>query len=132
MLNNFESMAYMTGRRLSLDSVLIVEDEGLLSMSMDDLVRGQGATEVQICRNLDEALEAARTGSFDCAVLDLSLAGTSTYPVADMLALRNIPFFFWTGRGAEDVDERYRDRPVLPKPHSDEQFITCLEMALGR
>jgi hypothetical protein len=33
-----------------------------------------------------------------------------------MLAARGIPFVFSTGYGKSGLPERYRDRPVLPKP----------------
>jgi len=132
MLNTVDSMSDMAARGTSLDSVLIVEDEGLLSMTMDDLVREHGATRVEVRRNVESAMEAARTGAYDCAVLDVTLNGNPTYAVADLLAARHIPFFFWTGLTVSDIEERHRSRPMLPKPHTDEQFRAALARALGQ
>ena len=132
MLNPQELEAAVSGANRDLRSVLIVEDDGLLSMMLEDLVREQGATEILVHGNVADALHAASANALDCAILDVSLHGGSTYEVADALAARNIPFLFCTGLRAEDIDQRHRHRPLLPKPYSDDQFKATLAQALGR
>jgi len=116
----------------ALRAVLVVEDDGLLSMMMEDLVREQGATYVHVCRETAEALRVVEQNHLDCAVLDVTLHGTSAYDVADARAARGIPFMFCTGLTAADIDERHRHRPLLAKPYGDAEFNACLASALAR
>jgi CheY-like chemotaxis protein len=96
--------------------VLIVEDEALVAMMIEDLLADLGCEVGDNPVRLDEALAAAQSGEFDMALLDLNLAGSRTYPVADLLAERGIPFAFLTGYRSEDLEAAYRDTPILAKP----------------
>jgi len=131
MLNETHSEAGCASAvRRRFDSVLVLEDEGLLALMVEDLLREQGATNVRIFGDTAAALNFAAEGQIDCAILDVSLRGVSTYEVADVLARRNIPFLFCTGLSAGDLEERHRHRPVLNKPYGDADFKACLARAL--
>ena len=54
------------------------------------------------------------------AVLDISLDGQRSYPVADALEARGVPFAFLTGYGRDSLPSRYRFHTMLQKPF--EQF----------
>jgi hypothetical protein len=45
--------------------------------------------------------------SLDGAVLDINLGGETSYPIADALAAREVPFVFTTGYDAHTLPERY-------------------------
>jgi CheY-like chemotaxis protein len=96
--------------------ILIVEDEALVAMMIEDLLADLGCDVGDNPVRLEEALAAAQSGEFDMALLDLNLAGSRTYPVADVLAARGIPFAFLTGYRSEDLDAAYRAAPILAKP----------------
>ncbi|MEO6396793.1 MAG: response regulator [Devosia sp.] len=104
---------------MAVRSVLIVEDEALVSILIEDLVRDLGATDVQIFGNAASALKAAEIGDFDVAVLDVLLADGDSREIADALARRGIPFLFSTGSGSDSLPERHRDRPMIIKPFPD-------------
>lgn len=53
--------------------------------------------------HLDEALEMARTETFDAALLDVNLDGAMSWGVADVLTARGIPFAFSTGHDQTDM-----------------------------
>ena len=55
-------------------------------------------------------------GGIDAALLDINLDGKMSYPVADELASRGIPFVFSTGYGGEDLPDGYEGVPLLKKP----------------
>ena len=59
-------------------------------------------------------IEAA--GALDAAVLDINLNGQMSYPVADALVARRVPFLFATGYGRDSVTNGYRSFPMLQKP----------------
>ena len=131
MLNDFDTEDFAPVVA-PIRAVLIVEDDGLLAMMMEDLVRAEGATQIHTSRSAAAALKLVTTDPLDCAILDVSMQGGPTYEVADSLAARGIPFLFCTGLARADIDARHRDRPLLAKPYGDEQFRACLMEALGR
>ena len=61
-------------------SVLIVEDESLVAMMMEDLVRELGVRDVHICSDVQTALRLVCTADIDCAVLDLWVRDGSSVP----------------------------------------------------
>ncbi|HTJ55969.1 MAG TPA: hypothetical protein VL418_00195 [Devosiaceae bacterium] len=111
---------------------MILEDDGLLSLMLEDLAREQGATTIHACRDPEEALRLASAGSIDYAVLDVWLHGRVTYDVADALAARDIPFLFCTGLTSADIAARHRHRPLLQKPYGDADFKAVLAVTLNR
>src|SRR5689334_3844382 len=68
-----------------IGSLLIIEDEGLVSMMIEDMVRQLGASDVRVCMDLETAAKEAETGELDCAVLDVRVRGGDTAPIADIL-----------------------------------------------
>jgi hypothetical protein len=62
------------------------------------------------------ALASLAECTFAFAVLDLSLAGILTYPVADALRSRGTPFIFATGYGASGLAQGYEGETALKKP----------------
>lgn len=96
--------------------ILIVEDEMTIAFMVEDMLTDLGHDVVEVAMRLPEALEAARGIDVDFAILDVNLDGLRSFPVADILAARAIPFAFATGYGAAGIDEAYRAAPVLAKP----------------
>jgi hypothetical protein len=59
-------------------------------------------------------------------------AGVLTYPVADVLVERGIPFIFATGYGSGGLKEAYSARTTLQKPFNMETRGQAIRQALGR
>ena len=104
--------------RLVVDGnrVLVVEDEALVAMVVSDALTELGYQVVGPFSRPPDALAAVMNGPLAAAVLDINLAGTLVYPVADELMTRGVPFIFVTGYGIESVEKRFAHIPVLPKP----------------
>jgi CheY-like chemotaxis protein len=96
--------------------VLVVEDEMLVAMLVEDILGELGFEVAAICTHLDEALRLAASETVDFVVLDVNLDGKRSFPVADILRARNIPFVFATGYGAKALEAAYADAPTLAKP----------------
>ncbi len=107
--------------------VLLVEDEGLVAMMMEDMLMELGYTVLGPVARLDRALEMVRRETFDGAILDININGGDTYPVAEALAARDVPFAFSTGYGPQSLQARYRDRPTLQKPFQLDDLQKLLE-----
>lgn len=102
--------------------VLVVEDEMLVLMLIEDMLADLGCDSVTTASTVDQALAAIDAHTFDAAMLDMNLNGHKSYPVADALDVRGVPFFFATGYSGHDMKEGYRDRPIIMKPFDDEDL----------
>lgn len=108
--------------------VLVVEDESLIAMMIESQLEDLGHEVVATAARLREALGLARTLDVDFAVLDVNLAGELSYPVAEALQARGVPFFFVTGYGAAGLPREFADALVLSKPFAPDQ----LEKSISR
>ena len=106
--------------------VLVVEDEVIVAMLIEDMLNDLGYQVVALTTHLGEALTLARTMPVDLAVLDVNLNGELSYPVADALKARGVPFVFATGYGPKILPSPYTSVPTLQKPFQ----ITDLQRAL--
>jgi CheY-like chemotaxis protein len=111
--------------------ILIIEDEVLVAMHLEDLLTEMGHQVVGSATRLNEAIKIAQEDDIDFAVLDVNLAGTPSYPVADILRERGIPFVFTTGYGSEGVADGYRNEPTLQKPYAPEDLGRAIANGLG-
>jgi CheY-like chemotaxis protein len=103
-------------------SILVVEDEMIVAMLIEDIVRDFGVSEVHICADAVSALAILETKSIDCAILDLRIRDGSSAPVADALAQRGIPFVFSSGSDAGAIEGRHAHRPMIGKPFLDDDL----------
>ena len=63
----------------------------------------------------ETARQLARGGA-KVTILDVNLDGQPTFPVAEVLICREIPFIFATGYGSAGLPQSLRAIPVLHKP----------------
>jgi len=96
--------------------VLLVEDEFLVALDIEAELEDCGAS-VVCASTLAQARAKAENDVFDAAVLDLNLHGEASYPIADLLSERRVPFLFHTGQGEKSaLTLRYPGVTVCSKP----------------
>lgn len=110
--------------------VLIVEDEPLLALLLQDMLTEEGYGIVAIASNLDDAMEKARSMTFDVAILDMNLGGRTTFPIAEIVLARGKRFIFATGYGAPSVPPSLEHAPVVQKPFQAQHLNAALASAL--
>jgi CheY-like chemotaxis protein len=110
---------------------LVVEDEILVAMYIEDLLTDLGFDVVALATDLEQAMPVAREGAFDVAVLDVNLAGRASFPVAEVLLERRIPFLFASGYGSKGLLERWRDAVRIQKPFRGEDLAAAIARATG-
>ena len=116
----------MTGRGAEVRRALVVEDEIMVAMYVEDLLTDLGYEVAAIATGFEQALPLARDGSFDFAVLDINLAGRLSFPIADVLRERGIPFVFASGYGSKGVSEDYRNAIRIQKPFVSRDLAQAL------
>lgn len=106
--------------------VLVVEDEMLVLMSLEDLLSDLGCMSIAVAGNVGAAVRLIGLNVFDLATLDVNLDGALSYPVAEALEQRHIPFAFSTGYSELSVSREYAGHPILRKPFSRTQFVNVI------
>lgn len=110
--------ALLGGRR-----VLVVEDEALVSLMLEDLLKDAGAIVVGPAGTTAEALTLLEQ-AIDCAILDIKLIDGTSRPVAEALAARGIRFVIATGY--ESIPPAYSGAPVLHKVFNSDEVIDAI------
>ena len=103
----------------------------LVAMNIEDMLLDLGHEVAGIAGRLGAALALAEEARFDAAILDVNLAGERSFPLADYLSERGVPFLFATGYGLAGIEEPYRARTVLQKPFRRAQLAAALAEAVG-
>lgn len=120
----------MTQSDLSGRRVLVVEDESRIAMLIRDTLEDLGCEVVAVASRLQDALQKAASLEFDVALLDVNLNGEPSYPVANELAARGVPFVLATGYGSSKIPAELKQAPVLQKPFLRAELERVLLAAL--
>jgi CheY-like chemotaxis protein len=112
--------------------VLLIEDQMIVAMQIEDILRVAGCEVVGPVGTLQAAIALACKEALDVAVLDINLDGEKVYPAAEELQTRGIPFIFATGYGESTLPEKWRDQPRLSKPFGREALEQLLGSVAGR
>lgn len=107
--------------------ILVVEDEFVIALSTETALRDLGCTDVVVALHLPDAVEIAKQQQLDAALLDVNLAGSEVFPVADVLVRRGIPFIFLTGYGPEVIRADLRHHYLVRKPFQPRDIKGALE-----
>ena len=116
----------LAGRR-----VLVIEDESMVMMLLQDMLGDIGCEVIGSASRFTDAMEKARSLTFDVAILDVNLNGERTFPIAEILAARGIGFVFATGYGASSLPACFAKTPVLQKPFHQQELEHAVRMALA-
>ena len=111
--------------------VLVVEDEFLVAMDIEVMLRDLGCEVVGPIGDLASALQAAQEETLDLALLDANLGGEPVTAVAGALVARAVPIMFCTGYQVENWCNRYPAAPTLMKPFQPADLRAALERALA-
>lgn len=110
---------------------LLVEDQTIIALDTESMLRELGAASVYSFTTADGALTWLAAAKSDVGVLDVSLGSTTSFPVADELQQRSVPFIFTTGYGDSGViPERFLDVPIVRKPYTIEALADALAKCL--
>jgi CheY-like chemotaxis protein len=113
-----------------LGTILIVEDDAILALSIEAALLDAGATGVHTCSTTSDALAALRDHRPDGMVLDVHLADRNDgWAIAELVAEvgpRPPRIVFSTGAPGDIPEEIAELGPVLEKPYDFAELIELL------
>jgi CheY-like chemotaxis protein len=121
-----EAKGVLEGRR-----ILVVEDETVIALWVEDVLKQAGATVLGPVASVSEALVLMERETFDCAVLDYKLPDGTITPVADLLVARGLPFIFATGYDEGTPDRKYADWPRVEKAFTIDELLKAIVSILA-
>ena len=122
-----------TSARLHGLRVLIVEDELVIAMELEEVLKCLGCIALDPAPTIRQALRALEGERPDVAVLDVNVQGERITPVAEALQERGIPFLLVSGYGSERLrDEPLQDAAHLRKPVEARQLASALLEVVSR
>jgi DNA-binding response OmpR family regulator len=133
-MGRFESLAptsFSAHSPGSTTTILVLEDEMVLAMHLEDLILDIPGASATLVASLEEAMAAAETGNFRAAILDVNLGGRHSFPVADLLKARSIPYAFVTGYGNRLIPPEHAEAPIVEKPFTAEQISGVIASMSG-
>ena len=111
--------------------VLIVEDEAFVVMLIEDMLAELGFEIAGVASRVAAAMPLVATLDFDLAILDVNLNGEMSFPVADAIAGKGVPYLFATGYGRPAIATEHAHRPVIKKPFSIQDLGSAIKAALS-
>jgi DNA-binding NtrC family response regulator len=110
--------------------VLVIEDEQLISMSIEDMVRSLGYQVSGTAYNIAAARRELAKRNFEAVLLDIKIQDQVCTDIADVLSEMVVPFAFITGY-SHAPEPRFERVPLLYKPFTAGQLGNVLEKLLG-
>jgi CheY-like chemotaxis protein len=114
-----------SNRELADLKVLIVEDEAIIAMGVADQLKKAGATVVEPCSTVGQAIAALEESEIDVAIVDYVLADDTSGSLQAALEEKGVPFLVVTGYPRVLVRRSERQR-VLSKPVPPEVLASTL------
>jgi DNA-binding NtrC family response regulator len=106
--------------------ILIVEDEAAIALNLATAVQRAGGIVIGPVASVAEAHVEMADNRLDGALLDIRLRNETSFPLADILAVLNIPFVFVSGLSSALMPYTHRERPLFDKPYEATEVIEAL------
>lgn len=106
--------------------VLVVEDEFIIADEIASIVEAAGHSVIGPIASVSEATAAVAGDRPDFAIIDASLRGQSSAPLASQLREMNVPFCVCTGYRVEDLRPTFGDARVVAKPVRASSIVAIL------
>ena len=108
-------------------TVLVVEDEPLIAMSLSLAIEDAGGKVIGPVPAVGEAIALLASQEVASAILDANLLDRDLTPLALLLASRRVPFVIYTAVGVpSELCVALPGVPVVMKPEAPEQVLSLL------
>jgi CheY-like chemotaxis protein len=110
-------------------SILLLEDEFVIAIDAEEILKDLGAASVETASTLPEAERLAASGRFDVAMLDVNINGEMSLPLAESLRDRGVPVVLATGYEMRE-DAWAGFSACVRKPYTRDELVRALTAAL--
>jgi DNA-binding response OmpR family regulator len=110
-----------------MDRVLLVEGRPEMAEWLEGMLL-ELDFEVVVATTLNAATTEAHSADVCFALLEVNIGSLKSYPVADVLATRGIPFAFINSQGRSGLDRAYWSTPILVKPFNRQQLCELIDL----
>lgn len=112
--------------------VLVVEDDAILLMELEMILRDAGADVVGACRTLKDALATVHSEPIGVALLDVRIGGETIAPVVRQLSKHGTPFVFYTGQiGRDPALAEWPGCRIVAKPALGRTIVAAVAETAG-
>ena len=109
----------------------MVEDNAILIMEIEAMLRANGCGEVHTAGDLPSAMDLSRRHDYDLVVLDMNLGGTDGTPLATERIAGGLPILIVSGYDKPPaLNTSGANVVVLAKPIDDAQLVDALKVLL--
>ena len=112
-------------------ALLIVEDNSSLAGLICEILLEVGYDIVGPAATSRVATELVVERQPDAVLLDISLADGPSFPLAELLSARGVPFAFMTGYNSTAIPRQLRGLPLLIKPMSFDRLLNVVMALCG-
>ncbi|MDQ1157475.1 DNA-binding response OmpR family regulator [Sphingomonas sp. SORGH_AS 950] len=116
----------MSHSPLAEKRILVVEDEYFIARDLERALRAADAIVIGPVATLEQGLALAENEALDAAVLDVNLAGSRAFAIADRLSARDVPWAFLTGYDEWALPAPYRSASIVAKPFHADRVIRAI------
>ena len=113
--------------------VLVVEDEALIALHLEFILKRHGWRVLGPAASVGQALRLLDAGELpDVAVLDVNLQGEPVVPVADALRMRGVPFVLASAYHVPaQAAAALAGAPNIGKPTGERRLLAALARAVA-
>jgi light-regulated signal transduction histidine kinase (bacteriophytochrome) len=113
--------------------VLLLEDNLIVALEAEDLLRALGAASTSAVSSIAGAIGLCESNSFDFAVLDINLGFETSLDFAERLRRAKVPFVFASGYGEQSVSDETRiSELIVSKPYDRDSLSSASSRTLLR
>jgi len=125
--------APMDNRPLAGFNVLLLEDNLIVALEAEDLLRSLGATSVVAVSTIAAAVRVRETASIDFAMLDINLGVENSLGFAASLRASKTPFLFASGYGEQTkMGDSMPAELTVSKPYDRDALHHAIALTLAR
>jgi CheY-like chemotaxis protein len=108
-------------------SALVVEDNMIIAMEAEELLRELGYEDCHVCSTVRGAQDIIAAHPISFALLDIDLGEETSEPIAATLRSRGTPFIFASGYDDfPELDQALADVPVVTKPYTSSDIAAAM------
>lgn len=112
-------------------SVLVVENEFLLAINLETIMRDAGAARVELAASIADAKVHIEKTRFDASILDIRLMDGDSLPLAEDLIRRGVPVVIHSGHANLGHSQAVPEAVFLPKPSTPTQIVQSVLESQG-